>query len=116
MLNSKNQIPVRRELRKNQTETEKIIWDKLRDRRFLNLKFRRQYGIGNYIADFYCSSLKLVIELDGGQHFTEEGLEYDKIREEFMKSLGIKTLRFNNNEVLNNIEEILIKIETFTSP
>ncbi len=116
MLNSKNQIPVRRELRKNQTETEKIIWDKLRNRRFLNLKFRRQYGIGNYIADFYCSSLKLVIELDGGQHFTEEGLEYDKIREEFMKSLGIKTLRFNNNEVLNNIEEVLIKIETFTSP
>ena len=116
MLNSKNQIPVRRELRKNQTETEKIIWDKLRNRRFLNLKFRRQYGIGNYIADFYCSSLKLVIELDGGQHFTEEGLEYDKITEEFMKSLGIKTLRFNNNEVLNNIEEVLIKIETFTSP
>lgn len=116
MLNSKNQIPIRRELRKNQTETEKIVWDKLRDRRFLNLKFRRQYGIGNYIADFYCSSLKLVIELDGGQHFTEEGLEYDKIREEFMKSLGIKTLRFNNNEVLNNIEEVLIKIETFTSP
>ncbi len=116
MLNSKNQIPVRRELRKNQTETEKIIWDKLRNRRFLNLKFRRQYGIGNYIADFYCSSLKLVIELDGGQHFTEEGLEYDKIREEFMKSLGIITLRFNNNEVLNNIEEILMKIETFTSP
>ncbi len=116
MLNSKNQIPVRRELRKNQTETEKIIWDKLRNRRFLNLKFRRQYGIGNYIADFYCSSLKLVVELDGGQHFTEEGLEYDKIREEFMKSLGIKTLRFNNNEVLNNIEEVLIKIETFTSP
>ena len=116
MLNSKNQIPVRRELRKNQTETEKIVWDKLRNRRFLNLKFRRQYGIGNYIADFYCSSLKLVIELDGGQHFTEEGLEYDKIREEFMKSLGIKTLRFNNNEVLNNIEEVLIKIETFTSP
>ena len=115
MLNSKNQIPVRRELRKNQTETEKIVWDKLRNRRFLNLKFRRQYGIGNYIADFYCSSLKLVVELDGGQHFTEEGLEYDKIREEFMKSLGIKTLRFNNNEVLNNIEEILIKIETFTS-
>ncbi len=116
MLNSKNQIPVRRELRKNQIETEKIIWDKLRDRRFLNLKFRRQYGIGNYIADFYCSSLKLVIELDGGKHFTEEGLEYDKIREEFMKSLGIKTLRFNNNEVLNNIEEVLIKIKTFTSP
>ena len=110
MFNKKNQIPVRRELRQNQTETEKIMWEKLRDRRFLNFKFRRQYGIGNYIADFYCSSLKLVIELDGGQHFTEEGLEYDKVREEFMKSLGIKTLRFNNNDVWNNIEGILEEI------
>ena len=110
MFNKKNQIPIRRELRQNQTETEKIMWEKLRDRRFLNLKFRRQYGIGNYIADFYCPSLKLVIELDGSQHFTEEGLEYDKIREDFMKSLGIKTLRFNNNDVWNNIEGILEEI------
>lgn len=51
--------------------------------------------------------MKLVIELDGSQHFTEEGLEYDKIREDFMKSLGIKTLRFNNNDVWNNIEGVL---------
>lgn len=114
MFNKKNQIPVRRELRQNQTETEKIMWEKLRDRRFLNFKFRRQYGIGNYIADFYCSSLKLVIELDGGQHFTEEGLEYDKVREEFMKSLGIKTLRFSNNEIYNNIDGVLLKITEFT--
>lgn len=114
MFNKKNQIPVRRELRQNQTETEKIMWEKLRDRRFLNFKFRRQYGIGNYIADFYCSSLKLVIELDGGQHFTEEGLKYDKVREEFMKSLGIKTLRFSNNEIYNNIDGVLLKITEFT--
>ncbi len=113
MFNKKNQIPIRRELRQNQTETEKIMWEKLRDRRFLNLKFRRQYGIGNYIADFYCSSLKLVIELDGGQHFTEEGLEYDKVREEFMKSLGIKTLRFSNNEIHNNIDGVLLRITEF---
>ena len=54
--------------------------------------------------------MKLVIELDGSQHFTEEGLEYDKIREDFMKSLGIKTLRFNNNDVWNNIEGVLEEI------
>ena len=54
--------------------------------------------------------MKLAIELDGSQHFTEEGLEYDKIREDFMKSLGIKTLRFNNNDVWNNIEGVLEEI------
>jgi very-short-patch-repair endonuclease len=91
------------------TECEIILWSHIRNN-LLGVRFRRQYGIGSYIADFYCPSLKLVIELDGSQHFTEEGLEYDKIREDFMKSLGIKTLRFNNNDVWNNIEGILEEI------
>ena len=91
------------------TECEIILWSHIRNN-LLGVRFRRQYGIGSYIADFYCPSLKLVIELDGSQHFTEEGLEYDKIREDFMKSLGIKTLRFNNNDVWNNIERILEEI------
>jgi very-short-patch-repair endonuclease len=97
----------RKELRKNSTEEEKKLWQYLRNRQFEGLKFYRQYGIGSYIADFYCPSLKLVIELDGSQHFTEDGLEYDKIREEFMNSLGIKTIRFNNNDVMTNIEGVL---------
>ncbi len=91
------------------TECEIILWSHIRNN-LLGVRFRRQYGIGSYIADFYCPSLKLVIELDGSQHFTEEGLEYDKIREDFMKSLGIKTLRFNNNDVWNNIEGVLEEI------
>ena len=99
----------RRELKKGMTECEIILWSHIRNN-LLGVRFRRQYGIGSYIADFYCPSLKLVIELDGSQHFTEEGLEYDKIREDFMKSLGIKTLRFNNNDVWNNIEGILEEI------
>lgn len=70
-------------------------------------KFYRQYGIGNYIADFYCPKLKLVIELDGGQHYTEEGLEYDKTREDYMSSLGIKTIRFSNSDIMKNIEGVL---------
>lgn len=99
----------RRELKKGMTECEKMLWSHIRNN-LLGVRFRRQYGIGSYIADFYCPSLKLVIELDGSQHFTEEGLEYDKIREDFMKSLGIKTLRFNNNDVMNNIEGVLEEI------
>ncbi len=88
------------------TETEKRLWLYLKNEQ-LGVKFRRQHSIGNYIADFYFPSIKLVIELDGSQHFTLEGLEYDKIRENFMNSLGIKTLRFNNNDVLTNIEGVL---------
>ena len=99
----------RRELKKEMTECEKILWRHIRNDA-LGVRFRRQYGIGNYIADFYSPSVKLVIELDGSQHFTEEGLEYDKIRENFMKNLGIKTLRFNNNDVMNNIEGVLEEI------
>jgi len=105
----KNQQKKKKRTKKRMTECEIILWSHIRNN-LLGVRFRRQYGIGSYIADFYCPSLKLVIELDGSQHFTEEGLEYDKIREDFMKSLGIKTLRFNNNDVWNNIEGVLEEI------
>ena len=111
--NTPNTEIKRKELRKNSTESEKKLWQYLRNRQFEGLKFYRQYWIGNYITDFYSPSLKLVIELDGSQHFTPEGLEYDKIRENFMKSLEIKTLRFNNNDVLTNIEGVLEEIKRF---
>ena len=111
--NTPNTEIKRKELRKNSTESEKKLWQYLRNRQFEGLKFYRQYGIGNYITDFYSPSIKLVIELDGSQHFTPEGLEYDKIRENFMKSLEIKTLRFNNNDVLTNIEGVLEEIKKF---
>ena len=111
--NTPNTEIKRKELRKNSTESEKKLWQYLRNRQFEGLKFYRQYWIGNYNADFYCPSIKLVIELDGSQHFTPEGLEYDKKRENFMKSLEIKTLRFNNNDVLTNIEGVLEEIKKF---
>ena len=77
----------------------------------MNLKFRRQHGIGEYIADFYCPEIKLVIEIDGAPHFTDEGRDYDRIRTEFMDCPGIRILRFSNSEVTNNIEEVLKKIK-----
>ena len=96
----------RQNLRNNQTEAERKLWKYLRNKQ-LDIKFRRQYGIGNYIADFYCPELKLVVELDGEQHYTKEGMEYDKIREDYMSSLGIKTIRFSNSDVMRNIEGVL---------
>ena len=84
----------RRDLKKNMTYEEKILWEVIR-RDALGFRFRRQFGIGEYIVDFYCSKLKLVIELDGELHCSKNGLEYDKIREEYMKTLDIKTIRFN---------------------
>ncbi len=100
----------RRDLRVKQTEAEKILWQKLRNRQIDGFKFFRQYSIGKYIADFYCSELRLVIELDGSHHYEENVFEYDKIREEFMKSLDIKTIRFNNLDVFKNLYEVMERV------
>ena len=100
----------RRDLRVKQTEAEKILWQKLRSRQIDGFKFFRQYSIGKYIADFYCSELRLVIELDGSHHYEENVFEYDKIREEFMKSLDIKTIRFNNLDVFKNLDEVMERV------
>ena len=95
---------VRKELRKNQTPQEIILWAKLRDNQTKH-KWKRQVSIGPYIADFYCWKKLLVIELDGSQHL--ENKEYDKSREKYFACLGIKTIRFWNNEVNTNIEGIM---------
>ena len=100
----------RRDLRVKQTEAEKILWQKLRNRQINGFKFFRQCSIGKYIADFYCSELRLVIELDGSQHYEENSLEYDNIREEFMKSLDIKTIRFNNLDVFKSLDEVMERV------
>ena len=97
----------RKELRKNITEPEKILWQKIRNKS-LGTKFRRQHGIGRYIVDFYCQEFSLVIELDGDSHFTEEAQDYDRQRDLFMQSLGIETLRFTYQDVMKNIEGVLL--------
>ena len=87
------------------------LWQRLRDRGFMGYKFYRQYGIGEYIADFYCPQQRLVIEIDGGHHYSDAGKEYDESREKYMSSLAIKTIRFSNLDVLQNIEGVLAEIE-----
>ena len=104
----------RRELRKNQTKAEEILWWYLRDRK-MGVKFKRQHGVGGYIADFYCSEKKIIIELDGEIHNTEDAREYDAVRDKFFTELGYKVLRFKNEEVenKNKIEEVLKKIQSY---
>ncbi len=103
-------IELARELRQQQTDAEIFLWRLLRNRQLLNAKFRRQHPIENYIADFYCDEHKLIVELDGGRHFTEEGIAKDVIRTQRLNDLGIKVLRFDNRQVLAQIESVLAEI------
>ena len=98
LINNKNNLKKRRNLRKNQTTEEDLLWQELRKSR-TGLKWRRQVSVGAYIADFYCHKTKLVIELDGLQHFKSKALEYDKIRDQFFRSKNITVIRISNQEI-----------------
>lgn len=95
------------ELRKNMTDAERRLWSKLRKKQLNGFFFSSQKPIGGYIVDFYCHKASLVIEVDGGQHLTDEGIEYDKVRDASLKSMELTILRFTNTEVLNNINGVL---------
>lgn len=111
--NKSSQTEKRRLLRKKQTSSEKILWFQLRDRRFHNIKFRRQYSVASYVLDFYSSEKELAIEIDGGIHLSPNQIKYDKLRQEQIESLGIQFLRFSDKDVETNLEKILEQIATF---
>ena len=96
------------------TDTEKIIWERVCKNQ-LGVRIRRQHPIWKFIADFYCHELKLIIEIDGGIHLSQENKEYDNSRDITLNELGIQTIRFTNDQAINNtdwvIEEIKSKIE-----
>ncbi|NNP67878.1 DUF559 domain-containing protein [Acinetobacter sp. Ac_5812] len=94
-------------MRSNATDAEHLMWQLLRAKRFMNLKFRRQHVIAPYIVDFYCHELCLVIELDGSQHGTEDGRAYDAERTKFLEALDLKVERYWNHEILKNTERVL---------
>ena len=104
IINNFKRKEIRKELRKNQTPQEVILWSKLRNNQ-TKYKWKRQVSIGPYVADFYCWKKLLVVELDGAQHLDNK--EYDKDREKYFFNLGIKTIRFWNNEVNTNIEGVI---------
>src|SRR5690554_716569 len=103
-----------RELRKNQTPAEEILWQLLRNRKLNNLKFRRQHQIGHYIVDFYCHEKKLIVELDGAVHDIPERQKHDQKRDKQLNSLGFHILRFPNEKVINDTESVLKQIVEFT--
>jgi very-short-patch-repair endonuclease len=103
-------------LRRNQTEAEEIIWQCLRNRKILNFKFRRQHPIHQYIADFYCHEAKLIIEIDGGIHNNSENQEYDQNRTDELMKIGITVIRFTNQEVNNNLDEVINIIKNYLLP
>jgi very-short-patch-repair endonuclease len=103
--NSRNLAKVAKALRHCSTEAESALWAHLRNRRFHGFKFRRQQLLGSYIVDFVCFEIKLVIELDGGQHAIEKAK--DQQRDTWLRGQGFQVLRFWNNEVLGNMNGVL---------
>jgi very-short-patch-repair endonuclease len=99
-----------RALRGNQTAAEALLWSRLRSNQLLNLKFRRQRPIGPYFADFVCMEVRLVIELDGGQHADAHAQNHDAERGRFMSDLGYQTLRFWNHDMLSDTEAVMARI------
>jgi very-short-patch-repair endonuclease len=97
-------------LRKNMTDAERKLWYRIRMKQIKGLQFYRQKPIGNYIVDFYCPKAKLVIELDGGQHYLQTGKEKDTMRGNYLNRLGFKVLRFSDSDVLKDIDSVLEKI------
>lgn len=96
-------------LRKEMTNAEKTLWNRLRNKQVLNLRFRRQHPIDRFIADFYCHAVRLVIEIDGGVHIKQRN--YDKGRSGEMERFYIKTLRFTNEQIERDVEKVVKQIE-----
>ena len=104
----------RRNLRKKMTKAEIALWLMIKEKQ-LGERFLRQYSIDNCIVDFYCPKYKLVIELDGEDHFTEYGIERDKKRDEYLKSRGVNVLRFENFEIFDYPQRTLDEIKRYLS-
>jgi len=107
---NKNLKTLARELRKNMTDAERRLWSKIRRKQLKEIQFYRQKIIGDYIVDFYCPAAKLIVEIDGGQHYMEEHREKDEARDKYLKGLHFRVLRFSNRDVLKNIEGVIGEI------
>ncbi len=108
---NKANIPLAKTLRKNMTPSERKLWYEFL--RYYPIRFQRQKAIGNYIADFHCAKAKLIIELDGSQHYEEKGLLKDKIRTEKIESRNLTVIRIPNNEVNKNFRGVCEYIDSF---
>jgi very-short-patch-repair endonuclease len=110
---NKNLKQPSRDLRNNMTDAEKLLWSRLRNKQILGLQFYRQKPILNFIVDFYSPTANLVIECDGGQHYTVEGLEADRARDQALAQLGLNVLRFDNGQVMGEIDVVVEQIYSY---
>jgi very-short-patch-repair endonuclease len=99
-----------RTLRKNMTDTEKLLWSRIRRKQLKGYQFYRQKTVGNYIVDFYCPSAMLIIELDGSQHYTDKGKQKNKIRDQYLIGLGFQVMRYPSTDVFSTIDGIVDEI------
>jgi very-short-patch-repair endonuclease len=111
LFNKKELKERRRELRHNMTKAEAVLWTNIKNKQISGQRFLRQFSISGYIVDFYCQKLKLAIEVDGATHYTDEELEYDKIRQDEIELLGVTFLRFSNAEIYGDLDGVLEKIK-----
>ena len=109
--NRKNLKDKRKHLRNNPTQAEAFLWGYLKNSQFEERKFRRQSSIKSFIVDFYCPEEKLVIELDGDFHFDENAMKEDEKRSKILEKEGLKVIRFENQEVLLNLDNVLKEIK-----
>jgi very-short-patch-repair endonuclease len=113
-INNKPELKkLRKALRNHSTSAETALWLLLKGKQLEGRKFRRQHSLGCYVMDFYYPAEKLAIELDGDPHFTEEGMKHDAIRTKYINSLDIRIVRFENAEVFNRPEKVLMEIKKY---
>ncbi len=110
-INTKELKEARRKLRNNPTPAEAALWSQLKSKKLEGTHWRRQFSVGKYILDFYCPSHKLCVELDGEGHFNMISDLLDLERTEYLKSKGISVIRFENREIWENIDRVLLIIK-----
>ena len=104
-------VELSRELRKSMTKAETHFWNAVRNKKLFGLKFRRQQIIAGFVVDFYCNSIRLCVEIDGDVHNLAEQKEYDEEKDKKIKYHDLRVLRLTNDEVMNDFEKVIQKIE-----
>ncbi|MTI87234.1 MAG: endonuclease domain-containing protein [Balneolaceae bacterium] len=109
--NPKKTKQLRRELRRNMTETEELLWKRLRNKQLCGLKVRRQYGMGPYVLDFYVPEVYLAIEVDGKIHLKKEQIQRDLNKDTFLENHRVDVIRIKNEEVISDIDRVIDRLE-----
>ena len=110
--NPKKTKQLRRELRQNMTEAEKLLWQRIRNKQLCGIKVKRQYGIGSYVIDFYVPKVYLAIEVDGKIHLKKEQRQRDLNKDAFLRDNRIQIIRFKNEEIFDDIDRVIDKLES----